>query len=96
MIGVARNSKQDVPLIMVCNEKKKCNVRIDTVSPWASQAVWESETRSNGEKVDVEVVVHQIELLGRGKRTSGTVDFAGKFGVSGIIFIFPHLKNAAQ
>ena len=57
--------------------KERFNVRKDTVCFWAIQAVWNSETMSNGDYVEVEIVVYQVELRGRRKRTSGTVDFTG-------------------
>jgi hypothetical protein len=64
---------------------------MDAVDPWGIQTVWNFETISNGHEVNIEVLVYQVELLGRQKRTSSAVDFAGEFTVSGIVFIFPHL-----
>ena len=66
---------------------------MDAVGPWAIQTVWKSNTLSDGHEVDIEVMVYQVELLGRGKGTRCAVDFAGEFTISGIIFIFPHLKR---
>jgi len=63
---------------------------MDAVGPWAIQTVRKSDTTSDGHEVHIEVVVHQVELLGRGKRTRSAVDFAGEFTVSGIEFVFPH------
>ena len=72
---------------------KKFNVRIDAVGPWAIQTVWEFDTTSDGHEVDVEVMVHQVELLGRGERTRSAVDFAGEVNVIGIVCVFPHLND---
>ena len=66
---------------------------MDAVNPWAVQTVRKSDTTSDGHKVNVEVLVYQVELLGGGKRTRSAFDFAGEFTVSGIVFIFPHLKR---
>jgi hypothetical protein len=66
---------------------------MDAVNPWAVQAVRNSDTASDGHEVNIEVLVYQVELLGRGKRTRSAVDFAWEFTVSGIVFIFPHLKK---
>jgi len=43
-----------------------------------------------GDDFKVEVLVYQVELLGRGKRTRSTVDSAGELKVDGIVVIFPH------
>ena len=64
---------------------------MDAVGPWAIQTIWKSDPTSDRHEVNVEVVVDQVELLGRLKRTGSAVDFAGEFTVCGIVFIFPHL-----
>ena len=66
---------------------------MDAVGPWGTETVWNSETTSDGHEVDIEILVYQAKLLGRGKRTRSAVDFAGEFMISGIVFIFPHLKK---
>jgi hypothetical protein len=69
---------------------------MDAVSSWAIQAIRKPDSTSDGHEVKIKVVVYQVELLGRSERTRSAVDFAGEFTVSGIVFVFPHLKRSVS
>ena len=38
---------------------------MNAVGPWSIQTIWKSDTTSDRHEVDVEVVVRQVQLLGR-------------------------------
>ena len=68
------------------------NVRVNPVGPGAVQPVGDEDTSANGQDVEVEVVVDQVELLTRCERASGSVNFTGELVVCRVVFVFPKLK----
>jgi hypothetical protein len=67
-------------------------VRVDSIGLGAIQVVRDEDTTANGKDIGVEVVVDQVELLGRCEGPSSSVDFAAELGCCWIIFVFPELQ----
>lgn len=67
---------------------------VDSVRPRSVEAVGNLEPRmEERQDIEVQVVVDQIHLVGRGQRTSGTVDRAREAGISGVVGILPDLSD---
>ena len=66
------------------------------VCRFAAKPSWESEAPTDGKNVYVEVVVDQVELVGREERSLSAVDLAREFGIGGIVRVFPHLSTSMR
>jgi hypothetical protein len=74
-------------------EEGEFNIRVNSVGLGGVQPVGDEDTSANGEDVDVEVVVDQVELLAGCERACGSVDFTRELAIRRIVFVFPKLSD---
>jgi hypothetical protein len=90
MLQYPRKNEKDQVLRTPTNQSRD-NSRSNTIGSWATQTIGKANAATNRDKVDVQVVVHQIELLAWRERTSGSINLAWPFRIGGIIRVFPDL-----
>lgn len=90
MLQYPRKNERDQVLRTATNQLRE-NSRSNAIGSRTTQTMRKANAATNRDKVDVQVVVHQIELLAWSKRTSGSINLAWPFRIGGIIRVFPHL-----
>ena len=67
---------------------------VDPMRPRSVKAIGNLEPwMEERQDIEVQVMVDQIQLVGRGQRSSSTVDFAREAGVCGVVGVLPNLSD---
>jgi len=90
MLQYPRKNERDQVLRTPTNQSRESS-RSNSIGSWATHTIRKANAATNRDEVDVQVVVHQIELLAWSKRTSGSINLAWPFRIGGIIRVFPDL-----